>query len=485
MKNNANRFLGLLLAALMLLGLTACGKNKQSSDPNHIVIGDYELQYKSASIMTDSEGKDAVVLTMDFTNNGKDTADYLWSIFEKVMQDGTELKGAIVYVSEDSYETVSDSQFTEIAPGKTIEVRSAYTLRDMENPVEVTFTDLLEKYKGTITVDPTTLTREEAKPEPSAAEPDEPMTAAPTGDVLLDWWNGDWYGWWKVASGDGDYEEWQGKWWDCCANISIGADYTGNVIIWDEDLPKDDALSAAAVNLSSAGTGEYGTLTSESGYFLDGELSHADWIVDPGLMDYDSLICIDGWYEDDSGSFKYEIYLRPWGTLWDDVAADDPDDLPYSYESWYLPLVNAGKAMPNTLGSAGSSSTGDQDVGQNTAGPVDGDVGGAATDDDYGKSNANAMGIAKLEDMQALYKICFENRSSADHLFNYEDAKEALGCDGVVWKKSSTSWDETKHTYRWETEDGSDYFNISFELEDGDEWYWSCNMSENVINGLW
>ena len=123
MKNNANRFLGLLLAALMLLGLTACGKNKQSSDPNHIVIGDYELQYKSASIMTDSEGKDAVVLTMDFTNNGKDNADYLWSIFEKVMQDGTELKGAIVYVSEDSYETVSDSQFTEIAPGNLRKLR--------------------------------------------------------------------------------------------------------------------------------------------------------------------------------------------------------------------------------------------------------------------------------------------------------------------------------------------------------------------------
>lgn len=109
--------------------------------------------------------------------------------------------------------------------------------------------------------------------------------------------------------------------------------------------------------------------------------------------------------------------------------------------------------------------------------------GGEATDDDYGKSNANATGIAKLEDMQALYKTCSESRNSADHQFNYEDAKEALGCDGVVWKKG-TSWDETKHTYRWETEDGSDYINISFQLEDGDEWYWSCNMSANVMNGL-
>ena len=37
----------------------------------------------------------------------------------------------------------------------------------------------------------------------------------------------------------------------------------------------------------------------------------------------------------------------------------------------------------------------------------------------------------------------------------------------------------------WKTADGVDYLNISFCLEDGQEWYFSCNMSENVINGLW
>ena len=201
------KLLSAICCLTIILTLAACGKEEAPSDPNHIVIGDYELQYKGASIMTDSEGKDAVVLTMDFTNNGKDAADYLWSIYEKAMQDGIELEGAIVYVSEDSYETVTDSQFTEIAPGKTIEVHSAYTLRDTENPVEVTFTDLLEKYKETITVDPTTLTREETQQGSSAAETDDPMTAALTGDALLDWWNGDWYGWWSITGADGGYEK--------------------------------------------------------------------------------------------------------------------------------------------------------------------------------------------------------------------------------------------------------------------------------------
>lgn len=48
--------------------------------------------------MTDSDGKDSVVLTLDFTNNGKEDAEYLWSVFEKAVQNGTDLEGAFIYV---------------------------------------------------------------------------------------------------------------------------------------------------------------------------------------------------------------------------------------------------------------------------------------------------------------------------------------------------------------------------------------------------
>ena len=51
-------------------------------------------------------------------------------------------------------------------------------------------------------------------------------------------------------------------------------------------------------------------------------LEHADWIVDPGLMDFEDLIRIDGYYENGDDEFYYEIYLRPWGIEWDDVDAD-------------------------------------------------------------------------------------------------------------------------------------------------------------------
>lgn len=168
------------------------------------------------------------------------------------------------------------------------------------------------------------------------------------------------------------------------------------MIIWDEDLPQDNALSEANVVLSAIGTGEYGTLTFEGGYIFEDELSHTDWIIDPAMMDYDNLICIDGWYENADGSFHYAMYLRPWGTLWDDISADFPDNLPYYYESWYLPLIEAGKSMPDMLGGEAQDGTGEDEVIQQ--GGTESEQTGTAVDDEYGKSSADATGIAKLED---------------------------------------------------------------------------------------
>ena len=488
MKKKHARLLCLLLAALTLLSLTACGE-KEPADPNLVKIGDYTVLYKSASIMTDDEGNDAIVLTLDYTNNSKENAAFWAVVFEKVMQGGVQLDTALVYPDPDSFESITDDKFTDVAPGTTFEVHTSFVLRDTTSPVEVHFSDLFDKKGGTITIDPTVLTRVEQKSGASAseaaAEPGEATetaAAAPTGDALLDWWNGEWYGWWVATGGDGKFESWSNKWWDCCAVISVGSDYTGTVEIWDETEPRGDGVCFADVSLNEAGTGEHGTMMSEGGWFLWAELAHADWIVDPGILDYEDMICIDGWYEDEEGSFHYAMYLRPWGTIWDDVKADDPESLPYAYESWYLPLVNAGKSMPDTLGEMPEEGISEDEVNpQGEPEPAETNTAGS---DDCGMSNASATGITTLQAMQDLYKICFENRT-VDHLFNYADAKEALGCDGAVWKKRDTSWNETKHTYHWQTEDGSDYLNISFELEDGDEWYWSCNMSEKVINGLW
>ena len=60
-------------------------------------------------------------------------------------------------------------------------------------------------------------------------------------------------------------------------------------------------------------------------------------------------ICGKSYYSDESGSFEYELVLRPWGTLWDDVPAEDLKAKPYFYEDWYLPLVEAGETMPSAI----------------------------------------------------------------------------------------------------------------------------------------
>ena len=48
--------------------------------------------------------------------------------------------------------------------------------------------------------------------------------SAQTGTKLLDWWNGDWFGWWKMTDCSGYYEDMEGDWWDICGTIDIGAD---------------------------------------------------------------------------------------------------------------------------------------------------------------------------------------------------------------------------------------------------------------------
>ena len=364
MKRTKTKLLCLLLAALMLLSLTACGKNKESTDKeladsNLLKLGDYELLYKGACIMEDSDGNDAVVLTLDFTNNGEDSHSYLWSISETAMQNGAELAVAIVYSNPDSYDaTVIEDQFTDVAPGATLEIRTAFVLADTTSKVEVTFEEAFGDKNGKITVDPSTLSRESAGSGTAQS--------AGTGDALLDWWNGDWYGWWVMTGCSGYYESMEGQWWDVCGVIDIDTDYTGTVTLWDESYTRAEPMASAMVSLNEAGTGEHGTMMSEGGWFTNIALEHADWIVDPGIvapgmMEREDIICIDGWYEDGDDEYHYEIYLRPWGLYWDDAGEDF---LPHFYTDWYLPLIEAGKPMPDSIDSDAPESN----LGRNTAG---------------------------------------------------------------------------------------------------------------------
>ena len=425
---NKRGMLCLLLAVLMLLSLTACGKGSgETKNPNLLTVGEFELLYKGASIMKDYAGNDALVLTLDFTNNSKETADYFWSIYETAVQNGTELEMALVYLNMDNLEAVDDSQYTEVAPGATLEVQTAFELADLTGEVEVTFEEMEGSKNDSITIDLSTISRE------SVAGGTE--LPAGTGDALLDWWNGDWYGRWIMTGCWGAYEDMDGEWWDISGTIEIGEDYTGIVTLWDEDYTRSEPMVEALVSLNEAGTGEYGTMMSEGGWFTDVELEHADWIVDPGLVDYDNMIYIDGFYENGDDEFYYEIYLRPWGSYWDDVAEED---LPCFYYDWYLPMIEAGEAMPECIGA-------EAPVGSSIAGS-------------FSEGAPGGDGIVTDEQVQKGYVWMSE---VAKDIFNttYEELADYFGVEGLFVKEEySDVMKANMRFYKWISSENSNNF---------------------------
>lgn len=344
MERKWKRLLCLLFAAAMVLGLAACGADSSTGDPNRIQLEEYTLLYKDACIMEDAEGRDALVLTLDYTNNSKTSTTYLWTVTEAATQKGNPLDFVDIITDTASFTSLMDSQMVEVSPGATHEIHTAFVLAGTD-PVTVKFEQIIGKKSGKITVDPAALRRQ-----------DPVVSPAPADDPLLSWWNGDWYGWWMAVDCTGTYANLEGSWWDCMAQIEIGSDQVGLVKIWDETYPVEQPLCHAVVSLNPAGTGPHGTLYAEAGWFVNADLVHGDWIVDPALAGrfegYDNVICIDGSYTADDGTsgLTYYIYLRPWGQLWDDIAQEFPDDIPYYYESWYLPLVQAGQSAPERIG---------------------------------------------------------------------------------------------------------------------------------------
>ncbi len=153
----------------------------------------------------------------------------------------------------------------------------------------------------------------------------------------------DWYGWWKMDHTSGDWAHMYGYYWDCCAELSE-EDGKLSLLLWDENLPKEDFLARAALEKRGGG------LCCTDGSFLDRELDETSWDMELGEDAAGALLTIRGDYDAvGKGGFRYEIYLRPWGCRWPGAA----DERPYWYESWYLPLIEQGSAMPEEIGKGG------------------------------------------------------------------------------------------------------------------------------------
>ena len=191
---------------------------------------------------------------------------------------------------------------------------------------------------------------------PAASAP----AAAPAPASEYSWWIGDWYGWWVVYDAGGSYQEegYANQAWDACATIESKGTDSGYIEIWDED---GDTVASADVSFEGGNT-DKGCMKSVSGMFYNDEIENGEWVVDPSSADvagFDDLICIHGYYAKPTNAedwIEYYIFLRPWGTKWDDIAKGDTsgmiypgDMLPMNYDSWYLPLIEAGSPMPENF----------------------------------------------------------------------------------------------------------------------------------------
>lgn len=94
-------------------------------------LGDYGCVVKSAKLCKDYEGKDAVLITYDFTNNSDSATSFDVALIDHLYQDGVGLESA--YLSNEE----TDSFDVQIKPGVTKEVKKAYLLRDPSTSVEV------------------------------------------------------------------------------------------------------------------------------------------------------------------------------------------------------------------------------------------------------------------------------------------------------------------------------------------------------------
>ena len=263
----------------------------------------------------------------------------------------------------------------------------------------------------------------------------------------------------------GSYEDIELKYWDCEAHIDIGSDYTGTMDMWDDEMYLNmGGIGKIDVSLSDSGVGEHGTLMSEGGWFTDMDLEHADWIIDPGLSEYENMIVITGSYDDDNGNgYYYEMMLRPWGQLWDDV---EEEDRPWSYEDWYKPMIEDGVTkMSVRFGDPDPSVYEDLESAQSeeTSEPEEsasaGESGASAAG--YGSSSAGATGEVSLETLKTAWETIRNSDTKYEML--YEDVRDLMGCDGEPYKI-----DGEKNAYCWQN--GGAIVTVTFKvLEDGSE----------------
>lgn len=136
----------LLVAGLLTFSAVGCSvdtvsdtQTKETSQASteekndEAVLGEYEIKINDFVMSKTYDGKPAIIVNMNFTNNSDKTASFMTSLSSKAFQDGVELSTAILG-DYSNYDV--DAQMKEIKKGAAIDVQVAYELSNTTSDVE-------------------------------------------------------------------------------------------------------------------------------------------------------------------------------------------------------------------------------------------------------------------------------------------------------------------------------------------------------------
>jgi hypothetical protein len=101
-------------------------------------LGQYIVSIDSASLATDDEGNDVIVVSYTWTNNSDDSQMASVALLAQAYQDGIQIDSAYLY-GDSNFDF--DAADKNIRPGVTQSVVCAFTLENKTSPVEVEISD--------------------------------------------------------------------------------------------------------------------------------------------------------------------------------------------------------------------------------------------------------------------------------------------------------------------------------------------------------
>ena len=102
-----------------------------------ITIGDYEVTVQKVVISKDYDGKDAITIVYDWTNNSEKTVAPMFAVSFKVFQDGKELETAIITDSK------SADSLAEVRPAISVEGLSRSFITTSKTDLEIEVSELI------------------------------------------------------------------------------------------------------------------------------------------------------------------------------------------------------------------------------------------------------------------------------------------------------------------------------------------------------